>query len=212
MVDSTSDCAFAVDTVGAIVAWNQGAERMFGVAVGDAIGKRCGEIVQGMDACGPVCSPNCTVQQATRKRQPLTNFDLQVKTPAGMQWCNVSVITVTETLSGEPYAVHILRWIDIRKRLEILIQDFVVNGTGISLPEARMLATVSRAPAQGADLSNREVEILRLLAAGRTTATIATQLSISRTTVNNHIQHILEKLDVHSRLEAIRRAESAGLI
>jgi DNA-binding CsgD family transcriptional regulator len=55
-------------------------------------------------------------------------------------------------------------------------------------------------------------EILRLLARGATTTTIAQQLHVSRTTVNNHVQHILRKLDAHSRLEAIRRAEHAGLL
>ena len=44
------------------------------------------------------------------------------------------------------------------------------------------------------------------------TTTVAEQLHISRTTVNNHVQHILRKLDSHTRLEAIRRAEHAGLI
>jgi DNA-binding NarL/FixJ family response regulator len=56
------------------------------------------------------------------------------------------------------------------------------------------------------------LEVLRLLAKGETTESIADQLSISRTTVNNHIQHILHKLNAHTRLEAIRRAEHAGLI
>jgi DNA-binding CsgD family transcriptional regulator len=41
---------------------------------------------------------------------------------------------------------------------------------------------------------------------------IAKQLQISPTTVNNHIQHILKKLNAHTRLEALRRAERAGLI
>ncbi|MCC6328799.1 MAG: response regulator transcription factor, partial [Acidobacteria bacterium] len=37
-------------------------------------------------------------------------------------------------------------------------------------------------------------------------------LHISRNTVDNHIQHILKKLNAHSRLEAVRRAELSGLI
>jgi DNA-binding NarL/FixJ family response regulator len=53
---------------------------------------------------------------------------------------------------------------------------------------------------------------LKLLAKGRATEAIAKQLHISRTTVNNHVQHILNKLNAHTRLEAIRRAEHAGLI
>ncbi len=63
-----------------------------------------------------------------------------------------------------------------------------------------------------ARLTDREREVLRLLAKGVTTAAIAERLGISRTTVNNHVQHILYKLNAHSRLEAIRRAEHAGLI
>ena len=47
---------------------------------------------------------------------------------------------------------------------------------------------------------------------GGTTSSIAGQLHISRTTVDNHVQHILRKLDSHTRLEAIRRAEHAGFL
>jgi DNA-binding CsgD family transcriptional regulator len=45
-----------------------------------------------------------------------------------------------------------------------------------------------------AELSIRELEILRLLGNGNNTAAIAAKLHISRTTVNNHVQHILRKL------------------
>ena len=70
LVDSTSDSAFAADDSGHVVAWNRAAEAMFGISAADAMGKMCGEIVQGMDECGPVCSADCTVQQAVRKHQP----------------------------------------------------------------------------------------------------------------------------------------------
>jgi two-component system, NarL family, nitrate/nitrite response regulator NarL len=48
------------------------------------------------------------------------------------------------------------------------------------------------------DLTRRELDILRLLAAGA----MAERLHVSPATVRNHVQHILEKLGVHSRLEA----------
>ena len=67
----------------------------------------------------------------------------------------------------------------------------------------------TRAPAKDAQLSARELEILRGLARGQSSKS-ATQLHISTTTVNNHVQHILKKLNAHNRLEAIRRAEHAG--
>jgi DNA-binding NarL/FixJ family response regulator len=50
------------------------------------------------------------------------------------------------------------------------------------------------------------------MAKGHGTKAIASQLSISSATVNNHIKHILTKLDAHTRLEAIRHAENVGVI
>ena len=212
LVDGTSDSAFAVDGSGNIVAWNRGAEAMFGLSAGEAIGKSCGEIIRGMDECGPVCSADCTVQQAVRKHHPVGNFDLLVETVNGRQWCNLSVLIAEGTNSTMPYSIHIVRQIDVRKRLELLMRDFVVTGTGMPAEQVTTLMSSTRAPGRETELSNRELSVLRLLARGVTTATVAEQLHISRTTVNNHIQHILRKLDVHTRLEAIRRAEHAGLI
>jgi PAS domain S-box-containing protein len=212
LVDSTSDCSFAVDGCGQIVAWNRAAEAMFGVGPGDAIGKMCGDIVRGMDECGPICSPDCSVQQAVRKHHPVGNFDIQVETANGRQWCNVSILIAEEAGSTIPYSIHIVRQIDLRKRLEMLVRDFVVSGTGLPPEQATTLISTARAPARETELSERELEVLRLLAKGVTTSAVAEELHISRTTVNNHIQHILRKLDAHTRLEAIRRAEHAGLL
>ncbi|MGZ5481873.1 MAG: response regulator transcription factor [Pyrinomonadaceae bacterium] len=92
------------------------------------------------------------------------------------------------------------------------MRDFVVTGTGLSTEQAATLISSAHAPARETELSDRERDILSLLAKGVTTTTVAEQLHISRTTVNNHVQHILRKLDSHTRLEAIRRAEHAGLI
>jgi PAS domain S-box-containing protein len=212
LVDSTSDSAFAADGSGHIVAWNHAAEAMFGLPADEAIGKTCGEIIQGADECGPVCSADCTVQQAVRRHHPVGNFDLQVETANGKQWCNISVLIADEASSTLPYSIHIVRQEDVRKRLELLVRDFVVTGTGMPPEQATTLISSAHAPARETELSERERDVLKLLAKGVTTTTVAEQLHISRTTVNNHIQHILRKLDVHTRLEAIRRAEHAGLI
>ena len=92
------------------------------------------------------------------------------------------------------------------------MKDFVLAET--SLPEAnvREMMATKRSPTAAVDLTTRETELLRLLAGGNTTERIADTLGISRTTVNNHVQHIMKKFSAHSRLEAIRRAEQAGLI
>jgi DNA-binding CsgD family transcriptional regulator len=52
-------------------------------------------------------------------------------------------------------------------------------------------------------LTEREHEILRMLAAGKTAKAIAADLSLSLPTVRSHTQHILRKLGVHSSLEAV---------
>ena len=212
LVDSTSDAAFAVDGSGHIAAWNAGAEAMFGIAATDAIGRACGAIIQGMDECGPVCSADCSIKQAVRNHHPVGNFDIQIQTAGGRRWCNVSVMIADEVSSTMPYSIHIVRQIDVRKRLELLVRDFVVTGTGLDPDQATTLLASTRTPARETELSDRELSVLRLLAKGVKTSAVAEQLHISRTTVNNHIQHILRKLDVHTRLEAIRRAEHAGLI
>jgi two-component system nitrate/nitrite response regulator NarL len=65
---------------------------------------------------------------------------------------------------------------------------------------------------QAAMLTPREREVLALLAKGATSDEIATALSVSRHTVRTHIQSILEKLNVHSRLQAAAVALREGLL
>jgi DNA-binding NarL/FixJ family response regulator len=62
------------------------------------------------------------------------------------------------------------------------------------------------------DLTAREREILELIAEGLTNGAIAKRLFISVNTVRNHVQNILAKLDVHSKLEALSVAIRDGLI
>jgi two-component system nitrate/nitrite response regulator NarL len=61
-------------------------------------------------------------------------------------------------------------------------------------------------------LSPREREILGLLAEGRTQSQIASDLVISSKTVATHIQHILSKLGVHTRAQAVATAFRRGLV
>lgn len=61
-------------------------------------------------------------------------------------------------------------------------------------------------------VSGREQEVLRCLARGLTTSQISSQLFISENTVKTHIRHLLEKLEVNNRAEAVARALQMGLI
>jgi DNA-binding NarL/FixJ family response regulator len=63
-----------------------------------------------------------------------------------------------------------------------------------------------------AQLSQREREVLRLVAEGRTNREIAAQLVISETTARNHVSHILDKLGMSRRAEAAAFAARIGLL
>lgn len=217
LIANTADPSFAVDDFGRIAAWNSAAEAMFALSTCEAIGRTCNEVVQGTDECGAVCSANCTTRQAGRKHRPIGNFDLQAQTATGKQWCNVSVLNAAGENGTTGYAIHILRQIDVRKRLEMLMfellaRDFVATGAEVPAGQARVLTSSTRSSARESDLSAREREVLKLLGKGVSTRAVAEQLEISCTTVNNHVQHILHKLDAHTRLEAFHRAQRAGLL
>jgi LuxR family maltose regulon positive regulatory protein len=66
--------------------------------------------------------------------------------------------------------------------------------------------------ASGERLSDRELEVLRLMARGASNQAIADQLVITVGTVKSHINHILGKLEAHNRTEAVARAREQGLI
>ena len=67
-------------------------------------------------------------------------------------------------------------------------------------------------PQRMAELTRRELEVLRLLAHGQSQKEIADQLVISPKTVGTHIEHILEKLGVRSRSQAIALAYREDLV
>ncbi|MBN1249989.1 MAG: response regulator transcription factor [Anaerolineae bacterium] len=61
-------------------------------------------------------------------------------------------------------------------------------------------------------MTERELDVLRLLPTDLTTAEIADQLFISYHTARTHLKNIYSKLDAHSRHEAVSRAEDLGLL
>ncbi len=64
----------------------------------------------------------------------------------------------------------------------------------------------------GLRLTDRELEVLRLVATGMNNREIAKQLVISENTVKNHVRNILEKLQLHSRMEAVMYAVTEKLL
>jgi DNA-binding CsgD family transcriptional regulator len=140
----------------------------------------------------------------------------------------------------EPYAVAFCRWrlaeallTGGMNRAEAGAELRLAHGTAIGLGaaplireldglaararidvEARDRPAPTTAEADGVDLglSGRELEVLALVAQGRTNRQIAEALFITEKTAGHHVSNILAKLDVANRLEAAAIAHRAGLI
>jgi NarL family two-component system response regulator LiaR len=86
-------------------------------------------------------------------------------------------------------------------------------GRGTLSPEVtRDLISTEEQPKIGDDLTPRELEVLALMVAGLTNPEIADRLTISRATASSHVSHILQKLEVANRAEAIVLAVRSNLV
>ena len=91
---------------------------------------------------------------------------------------------------------------------QLLQGDSVVGVFGLADPAGEAVPAAGQSP----HLTPRQMDVLRHLAAGHSTERIAEALGISTETVRNHVRGILERLDAHSRLEAVIRAHTLNLI
>jgi LuxR family maltose regulon positive regulatory protein len=113
---------------------------------------------------------------------------------------------------GKPVAELLEEIVAVQKR------DHDATKAGFSLSYAKKILFVFKAgtPPKIEDLldpiSDRELEVLHLIAAGLSNREIAEKLFISLNTVKTHTKNINSKLDVNSRIKAVARAKELGLI
>jgi DNA-binding NarL/FixJ family response regulator len=100
---------------------------------------------------------------------------------------------------------------DLRRALVRLGSGQSILAPEVTAPVFRALARAGRQEGSGL-LSERENEILNLLANGQTTLQISSKLFISENTVKTHIRHILEKMGAANRTEAVSKAMQMGLV
>ncbi|NIM61085.1 MAG: PAS domain-containing protein [Acidobacteria bacterium] len=202
IVQSTGDPAFATDEEGRVVIWNKEAERLLGYAAVRALGKPCHEVLCGRDVFGNrFCDADCNLAKMVQRDEPIHRFEMDFRRASGeVVRAAVSVLCVRGPRRSQFTLIHLLQRVD-RSSTEVLP---VEPGVGIT-----STATIrpDRPP-----LTAREIEVLRTLALGSNTREIADMLSISVATVRTHIQNILEKLDVHSQVQAVAIALRDRLI
>ncbi len=205
---NTADGVFAVDPGGRVVLWNKAATRVLGFEVNEALGRRCCDVLSGFDVSGNLlCYPGCQVMVLSARQQPIHHFDMRTRRKDGQEiWINISTIVVPADGEQPGGTVHLFREITQPRHPPGRTRPAPVGG-GAPARERVTDAGVATRVAPGKNpvesLTSREREILRLMAGGQTSSAIARKLGISHTTVRNHIQHILTKLGVHSRLEAV---------
>jgi DNA-binding NarL/FixJ family response regulator len=88
---------------------------------------------------------------------------------------------------------------------------FTPGLAGLVLGEYRRLAAEPAVDEAAPRLTDRETEVLRLVAKGLSYKQIATRLGVSHRTVQNHVQNTLSKLQLHNRVELTRYAIERGL-
>jgi PAS domain S-box-containing protein len=202
-LEGSDDATFATDAQGRVVGWNRGAEHLLGYGAADALGKSCPGLVGGWDIFGNrYCRDDCNLRQMIRRKEPLHGLLLDV-CPRSGEFVRVRYSVAVVRLPG-PARLETIH------RLEPAAGSRDAKRTLASDAAGRPAPGVSRP--SGTDLTPREVEVLRLLSEGCRTREVARILCVSVATVRTHVQNLLGKLQVHSRLEAVALARRRGFI
>jgi len=209
---NSADGAFVIDENSRILFWNESAEAILGFDGDDVAGQFCYCLLNGADESGRlICKEGCRVVRMALQSEPIPNYDVRITTKRG-EACllNMSVFAYRmEATDGKKAIVHLFRdhehnEVDekVLGQLEKVINRYhdIRHNNGAKLEPHQV------------NLTSREREILAFLADGHGTQYIAQNLTISTITVRNHIQHILQKLNVHTRLEAVAVATRHNLI
>lgn len=207
----STDGVFAVDVKERIVFWNEACEQLLGFPAQAALGHACFDVVHACDLSGqPFCKSGCRLARLAKGGCATQPFPLRFDNGRGKSQ-KLSVRTVLAP-SQQPdlwTVVHLLYHGDNSDLREPLQQ---ANRQPPWRPQESCSGNKTLPLSPLDPLTVRERGILRLLAEGHKSSVISRQLCISAVTVRNHIQHLNEKLGVHSQLEAVAYAYRHNLI
>ena len=188
----TAESIMAMNRRFQIVFWNSPAERLTGYPAGEVLGRACYDVMQGMDrSYQTFCRPGCSLASAADTGRPISACVLICPHGPGHSSRYLVSSMRLHTEDG-PFLAHFFHetgWI-AGSRWDVAVTS--------PPPPEHGLAKFS--------LTSREREVLALLTQGRTTRQVSAELHITYATARNHVQRVLEKLGVHSRMEAVLAA------
>jgi DNA-binding NarL/FixJ family response regulator len=152
---------------------------------------------------------------ARRYRPRLVVLDVRMPDFSGYEVCHRLRDEFGHTMSILFLSGERTEGFDRAAGLLVGADDYLVKPFSPDELLARVRVRLPAAPEEPpllADLTKRELEVLRQLAEGLSQKEIAAALVISSKTVAAHIQHILGKLGVHSRAQAVAHAYRRGLL
>jgi PAS domain S-box-containing protein len=213
-LEGAADGAFAIDNKYKIVYWNRAAEELLGYEKKQIIGRFCYQVLQGLDEQHRLlCTAHCPIAKAAFDDEPVANYDIQARKKMGdRRWLNMSIFAYREREEEEKtFVFHLFRDVTKRKDDEALLKRVLEAARRYHDPShLSFLDSETNSPLDV--LTPRENEVLTYLAKGYGTNDIAQALFIAPNTVRNHVQNILQKLQVHSRAEAVAYAIKYGLV
>ena len=204
------DPIFATDRHNCIVFWNRSAERFLGYTAEEVVGSSCAEVLHGTDSYGNrYCSQSCPVTQIAVRGETVRHFELRFHAKDRRTvTADVSILHLALKPPDHFLLVHVMTPSGPSEK-----ETFERSAEEAPPPPRPALAVVRESPDVRAQrLTAREVEVIGMLAAGHTTPDIASRLQISTLTARNHIQNVLEKLEVHSKAEAVAFAFQKRLL
>lgn len=201
LLDSLAFCSeamFAINERHRIVFWNKQVQRLLGWTYDDVVGKPCGAILAGDDRFGNrYCCDACPIISIAQRGDPIRQFGLSIRTKDDRHLpVDIAVIKFVLPLTKNIVLAHVV---------QLARQEEVAT-----VPPQPALT--QHADARVRELTSREIEVLGMLASGKGAIDVAQHLGISPLTARNHIQHIFEKLEVHSKAEAVAFAYKMRLV
>ncbi|WP_153394584.1 response regulator [Ornithinicoccus halotolerans] len=173
------------------------------------------------------------VRLAHEQRPDLVLMDVRMPVCDGLvatrqllQLPNPPVVVVLTTFDADEYVYDALRAGAAGFLLKDTSPEDLIEAVRMAMTGAAMLspgitrrlieAYVTRpnpaeSPAALATVSKRELDVLRLLAAGRTNTEIAAELYVAESTVKSHVARLLQKLDLRDRVQAVVFAYENGI-